>query len=199
MFICLIREPQEKNPSVVMQALKLGFARRVLAERRRHSHRSQANLFEHAAQHVWQKRFYDFNVWTACKRVEKLRYIHRNTSAAWSGGVAGTVALEQFPRLLLWRSRAGSGKQMRRPQNEDTSARSLRAKSIVAWCGQATSRKPREVAHPSFFGQQNQDGHKLYCPGEGAHRPRLRKKSPIKEKHASGAKALTIFNRVRHD
>jgi len=61
-----------------MQALKLGFARRVLAERRRHSHRSQANLFEHAAQHVWQKRFYDFNVWTACKRVEKLRYIHRN-------------------------------------------------------------------------------------------------------------------------
>ena len=74
----LISEPQEKDPSVVMQALKLGFARRVLAERRRHRHRSQANLFEHAAQHVWQKRFYDFNVWTACKRVEKLRYIHRN-------------------------------------------------------------------------------------------------------------------------
>ena len=28
--------------------------------------------------HVWQKRFYDFNVWSANKRVEKLRYIHRN-------------------------------------------------------------------------------------------------------------------------
>jgi putative transposase len=29
-------------------------------------------------QHFWQRRFYDFNVWSARKRVEKLRYIHRN-------------------------------------------------------------------------------------------------------------------------
>jgi putative transposase len=27
---------------------------------------------------VWQKRFYDFNVCSAKKRVEKLRYLHRN-------------------------------------------------------------------------------------------------------------------------
>jgi putative transposase len=27
---------------------------------------------------VWQPRFYDFNVWTERKRVEKLRYMHRN-------------------------------------------------------------------------------------------------------------------------
>ena len=26
----------------------------------------------------WQNRFYDFNVWTEKKRIEKLRYIHRN-------------------------------------------------------------------------------------------------------------------------
>ena len=26
----------------------------------------------------WQQRYYDFNVWTEKKRVEKLRYIHRN-------------------------------------------------------------------------------------------------------------------------
>jgi putative transposase len=26
----------------------------------------------------WQARFYDFNVWTTKKRVEKLRYMHRN-------------------------------------------------------------------------------------------------------------------------
>jgi putative transposase len=26
----------------------------------------------------WQRRYYDFNVWTDAKRVEKLRYIHRN-------------------------------------------------------------------------------------------------------------------------
>src|SRR5262249_18356291 len=28
--------------------------------------------------HVWQKRFYDFNVWTDRKRIEKLRYMHCN-------------------------------------------------------------------------------------------------------------------------
>jgi hypothetical protein len=28
--------------------------------------------------HVWAARFYDFNVYTERKRVEKLRYIHRN-------------------------------------------------------------------------------------------------------------------------
>jgi len=29
-------------------------------------------------QHIWQKRFYDFNVWTEHKGIEKLRYMHRN-------------------------------------------------------------------------------------------------------------------------
>src|SRR5450432_74836 len=28
--------------------------------------------------HFWQERYYDFNVWSEEKRVEKLRYIHRN-------------------------------------------------------------------------------------------------------------------------
>ena len=28
--------------------------------------------------HFWQARYYDFNVWTAKKRIEKLRYLHRN-------------------------------------------------------------------------------------------------------------------------
>jgi hypothetical protein len=27
---------------------------------------------------MWQKRFYDFNVWTEEKQIEKLRYMHRN-------------------------------------------------------------------------------------------------------------------------
>ena len=26
----------------------------------------------------WQRRFYDFNVWSAKKRIEKLNYMHRN-------------------------------------------------------------------------------------------------------------------------
>src|SRR5450755_966261 len=38
-------EPQLKTPSTVMQALKIGFARRVLAQARRRSHPAQAALF----------------------------------------------------------------------------------------------------------------------------------------------------------
>ena len=26
----------------------------------------------------WQRRYYDFNVWSEAKQVEKLKYIHRN-------------------------------------------------------------------------------------------------------------------------
>ena len=60
----LIGEPQKKNPSTLMQAFKLGFARRVLAQARRRSNPSQASLFDYAPQPIWQKRFYDFNVWS---------------------------------------------------------------------------------------------------------------------------------------
>jgi len=82
----LISEPQKKNPSIVMQALKLGFARRVIAEAERHGESSaptsrKAREVGHppfSPQHIWEKRFYDFNVWSEHKRVEKLRYIHRN-------------------------------------------------------------------------------------------------------------------------
>jgi putative transposase len=74
----LISEPQDKNPSTVMQALKLGFARRVLAEAKRKRNPEQNRLFAYAPQHICQKRFYDFNVWRERKRIEKLRYMHRN-------------------------------------------------------------------------------------------------------------------------
>jgi putative transposase len=74
----LISEPQKKNPSTVMQALKLGLARRVLAQARRRRNAAQAELFERVPEHIWQKRFYDFNIWSDRKRVEKLRYMHRN-------------------------------------------------------------------------------------------------------------------------
>jgi putative transposase len=77
-FHLLISEPQERTPSTVMQALKLGFARRVLIQKFRRSNPAQPELFPRTPQHVWQKRFYDFNIWTGRKRVEKLRYIHRN-------------------------------------------------------------------------------------------------------------------------
>jgi putative transposase len=33
---------------------------------------------EQVDQPVWQKRYYDFNVFSDHKRIEKLRYMHRN-------------------------------------------------------------------------------------------------------------------------
>jgi len=39
---------------------------------------SQLELFSRGNEHVWQHRFYDFNVWSQRKRIEKLRYMHRN-------------------------------------------------------------------------------------------------------------------------
>src|SRR6267378_2394961 len=77
-FHLLTSEPQERTPSTVMQALKLGFARRVLIQMARRRDGAQAKIFERSPQHIWQRRFYNFNIWTGRKRVEKLRYIHRN-------------------------------------------------------------------------------------------------------------------------
>jgi putative transposase len=82
-FHLLISEPQRGNPSTVMQALKLGFARRVLAELARFqvskgTRPGAPGFAEKTSAHVWSARFYDFNVYTERKRVEKLRYIHRN-------------------------------------------------------------------------------------------------------------------------
>jgi putative transposase len=71
----LLSEPERGNPSTVMQAIKQGFARRILG-----SLRSQLpeGPESHSEDHFWQRRFYDFALWTAQKRQEKLHYIHQN-------------------------------------------------------------------------------------------------------------------------
>ena len=74
----LIGEPEKGDPSKVMQAVKQGFSRRVLKSMRKRRVAEQQELFAVGAEHVWQKRFYDFNVYTARKRIEKLRYMHQN-------------------------------------------------------------------------------------------------------------------------
>jgi hypothetical protein len=53
----LIGEPQEKTPSTVMQALKPGLARRLLAQARRQRNPAHAVLFDCLPQHIWQKSF----------------------------------------------------------------------------------------------------------------------------------------------
>jgi putative transposase len=75
----LITEPEVGTPSTVMQALKQRTARALLPKQKRVDVR-QRRRFEGVSLRTpfWQARFYDFNVWTTKKRVEKLRYMHRN-------------------------------------------------------------------------------------------------------------------------
>ncbi len=91
----LISEPAAAPLAKALQALKQSVARRLALR---------------AAEPFWQARYYDFNVWTEKKRVEKLRYMHRNPVARgfvekpgdwpWSSfrhyatGVEGTVEIE---------------------------------------------------------------------------------------------------------
>ena len=75
----LITEPEVGNPSTVMQVIKQRSARALLPKKKRVD-ACQRGLFGDDALRTpfWQARFYDFNVWTSKKRVEKLRYMHRN-------------------------------------------------------------------------------------------------------------------------
>jgi len=75
----LISEPARGRVSTVIQVLKQRFARKVLREPRTRNLPHQPGLWETADDdHIWQKRFYDFVVLSEKKKLEKLRYIHRN-------------------------------------------------------------------------------------------------------------------------
>jgi putative transposase len=88
----LVSEPKKVLLSKAIQALKLS----VAVQRRERP--------------FWQPRYYDFNVWPERKRVEKLRYMHRNpvkrglvaapadwawsSFRHWATGEIGTVEVE---------------------------------------------------------------------------------------------------------
>jgi putative transposase len=76
----LISEPAKGTPSTVIQVLKQRTSRRLRRKRRRPT--GQLNLIfasgEDWLPRFWQRRFYDFNVWSLKKRVEKLHYMHMN-------------------------------------------------------------------------------------------------------------------------
>jgi len=91
----LISEPERKTLSVVIQMLK---------QITSHKLKLAGTL------HFWQKRYYGFPVWSEQKRIEKLRYIHRNpvkrglverpedwrwsSFRQWADGEKGTVEVE---------------------------------------------------------------------------------------------------------
>lgn len=91
----LITEPERSDPSLAIQMLKQITSRSL----------RPANLAR-----FWQVRYYDFPVWSEKKRIEKLRYIHRNPVARglvnrpedwkwssfrqWATGCDGRVEIE---------------------------------------------------------------------------------------------------------
>ena len=88
-FHLLIGEPDDGNVSLVMQVLKQRVARQCRAEGR-------LGLPDDVLpQAFWQARFYDFNVFTKKKVIEKLDYIH------WNPVKRGLVA---SPELWRWSS-----------------------------------------------------------------------------------------------
>jgi putative transposase len=77
-FHLLISEPEVGTPSTVMQVVKQRSARALLPKKKLRDRRQRQLFVEEPRRAFWQERFYDFNVWTSKKRVEKLRYMHRN-------------------------------------------------------------------------------------------------------------------------
>ena len=78
----LISEPPKGTPSTVMQVLKQRVSRRLRRKPRSRSCAAQLRLRfgrpDNSLPHFWQPRFYDFNVWSQTKFVEKLQYMHMN-------------------------------------------------------------------------------------------------------------------------
>ena len=72
----LVSEPQRETLSTAIQALKLGVVRSM--PRSRTIGETWGTPASVHPDRFWQARFYDFNVFTERKRIEKLRYIHRN-------------------------------------------------------------------------------------------------------------------------
>ena len=74
----LVSEPEDRPLSTAIQVVKQRFSRtRVLEE------------------HVWERRYYDFNVFTAVKVEEKLHYMHVNPV---------TAGLVMAPGKWMWSS-----------------------------------------------------------------------------------------------
>ena len=108
----MISEPERGTVATVMQVLKQRVARRLLPKKR-----AGQGAFWQEEEHFWQKRYYDFNVWSSRKWTEKLAYMHRNPVRrglvespelwAWSSyreyalGERGTVKLNERPPLRV--------------------------------------------------------------------------------------------------
>ena len=88
-FHVLVWPTAEANPSQIVQRLKDGTALFILKTLKENSGYTWCRkmlagvalpptVHHHAHSRVWQRRFYDMNIWTPKKREEKLNYMHYN-------------------------------------------------------------------------------------------------------------------------
>ena len=78
----LISEPLSGTPSIVLRVLKQRVSQRLRGRGRQRTPAAQQRFDFDASEsrlpQFWQRRFYDFNVWSRKKRIEKLNYMHMN-------------------------------------------------------------------------------------------------------------------------
>ena len=88
-FHLLIWPSEAANPSQIMQRLKGRTARSILKTLRENQRQAwcarmlrrftlPSTVHAEANGRVWQRRFYDMNIWTEKKQLEKLDYMHNN-------------------------------------------------------------------------------------------------------------------------
>jgi putative transposase len=146
----LVGEPRRSSLSIALQVLK---------------QQSSRKLKQRGELQFWQRRYYDFNVWSEEKRVEKLSYMHRNPVKRglvekpedwqWSSfrhyatGELGTVEIESE-----WTARRRGNRlpeHLRYPEKGDgdlcsPTLRQEKAKdgapSVVAWLNSKTQGAP---------------------------------------------------------
>jgi len=117
----LIGEPANGTPSKVLQVLKQKVSRALCGKRNSSGGQLPLALACEAgeAPAFWQRRFYDFNVWSANKLFEKLEYMHDNPVKR---------KLVKHPKDWPWSSWSHYAKQQRGliaidPLNKSTSPR----------------------------------------------------------------------------
>jgi putative transposase len=129
----LISEPERGSLAVAIQMLKQITARKLRSLEDPHSSQKKPNseLLPHPPQKTrkggppspfWERRYYDFNVWSESKDGEKLDYMHMNpvkrglverpedwvwsSFRHWASGVEGRVEIES-PWTARKRERMG--------------------------------------------------------------------------------------------
>jgi Transposase IS200 like len=146
----LITEPQGGSPSTVMQVVKQRTAHALLPKRKRKDPQQQELFGEPPRRAFWQARFYDFNVWSSRKRVEKPSLHASQSGETWIGGIARAVAVEQLSILPAGRTwtRAGErrlGKDFARPP---CGLGKFRKSQAVGSIVPALRKKARRAGHP---------------------------------------------------